>query len=78
VTLFAPAEEVARYSLFTGSSVTGIDEHTCELRTSDDSLDWLAVRVAMAGVDFEVHEPPELVERIRELAARFERAAGAA
>ena len=46
--------------------------HTCELRTSDDSLDWLAVRVGMLGVDFEVHEPPELVERLRELAARFE------
>jgi hypothetical protein len=36
------------------------------------------VRVGMLGVDFEVHEPPELVERVRELAARFERAAGAA
>ena len=56
-------------------TVEPIDERTCELRTSDDSLDWLAVRVAMLGVDFEVHEPPELVERIRELAARFERAA---
>ena len=64
-------------SLFTGSSVRAIDEHTCELRTSDDSLDWLAVRVAMVGVDFEVHEPPELVERVRELAARLERATGA-
>ena len=65
-------------ALFTGSTVEAIDERTCELRTSDDSLDWLAVRVAMLGVDFEVHEPPELVERVRELAARFERAAGAA
>ena len=77
VTLFAPAEEVARYPVFTGSSVTAIDERTCELRTSDDSLDWLAVRVAMVGVDFEVHEPPELVERVRELAARLARATGA-
>jgi predicted DNA-binding transcriptional regulator YafY len=76
VTLFAPAEQVAGYSLFTGSSVVAVDERTCELRTSDDSLDWLAVRVAMAGVDFEVHEPPELVERVRELAARFVRATG--
>ena len=32
----------------------------------------------MLGVDFEVHEPPELVERLRELAARFERAASGA
>ena len=78
VTLFAPLAEVTQQSLFTGSAVEAIDERTCELRTSDDSLDWLAVRVGMVGVDFEVHEPPELVERIRELAARFERATGAA
>ena len=75
VTLHVPAEEVAERWLFTGSSVEPIDDRTCELRTSDDSLDWLAVRVAMLGVDFEVHEPDELVERVRELAARFERAA---
>ena len=76
VTLFASADEVAERALFAGSTVEAIDERTCELRTSDDSLDWLAVRVGILGVDFEVHEPPELVERVRELAARFERAAG--
>jgi predicted DNA-binding transcriptional regulator YafY len=78
VTLHAPAEQVAERPLFMGSTVEAIDDHTCELRTSDDSLDWLAVRVAMLGVDFEVHEPAELVERMRELAVRFERAASAA
>ena len=31
----------------------------------------------MLGVDFEVHEPPELVERFRALGERFARAAGA-
>jgi predicted DNA-binding transcriptional regulator YafY len=77
VTLHAPAEQVAERSLFLGSTVEAIDDQTSELRTSDDSLDWLAVRVAMLGVDFEVHEPPELVERLHELAARFERAASA-
>ena len=34
------------------------------------------MRIGMLGVDFEVHEPPELVTRLGELAARFERAAG--
>jgi hypothetical protein len=28
----------------------------------------------MLGVDFEVHEPPELVEHLRTLAERLERA----
>jgi hypothetical protein len=30
----------------------------------------------MLGVDCQVHEPPELVEELRSLAARLERAAG--
>jgi predicted DNA-binding transcriptional regulator YafY len=78
VTLHAPASDVAERALFAGSTVEAIDDRSCELRTSDDSLDWLAVRVGILGVDFEVHEPPELVARMRELAGRFGRAAGAA
>jgi predicted DNA-binding transcriptional regulator YafY len=77
VTLHAPAEQVAERSLFAGATVEAIDDETCELRTSDDSLDWLAVRVAILGVDFEVHEPRELVERVRDVAARLQRAASA-
>jgi predicted DNA-binding transcriptional regulator YafY len=77
VTLHTPVAELSERALLAGGTVEEIDERTCELRTSDDSLDWLAVRVGMLGVDFEVHEPPELVERLRELAARFGRAAGA-
>jgi hypothetical protein len=30
----------------------------------------------MLGVDFEVHEPPELAEHLRALAGRLRRAAG--
>jgi hypothetical protein len=30
----------------------------------------------MFGVDFDVHEPPELAERLRAMARRLERAAG--
>jgi hypothetical protein len=78
VTLHAPASDVAERALFAGSTVEAIDDLSCELRTSDDSLDWLAVRVGILGVDFEVHEPPELVARMLELAGRFGRAAGAA
>ena len=43
-----------------------------------EPLDWLAIRVGMLGIDFEVHEPPELVERFRLLAGRFGRATNAA
>jgi predicted DNA-binding transcriptional regulator YafY len=75
VTLHAPAGEVTAVSPYLWGSVEPLDEHTCVYRTSDYSLDWLAMRIAMLGVDFEVHEPPELAERLRTLAARFERAA---
>src|SRR5436190_711119 len=36
-------------------SIEPIDDDTCEYRTSDDSLDWLAMRIGMLGVEFEVH-----------------------
>jgi hypothetical protein len=36
----------------------------------------LSVHLALIGFEFEVREPPELVERIRWLAERFSRAAG--
>jgi predicted DNA-binding transcriptional regulator YafY len=77
VTLRAPAAEVEAAARRLGGRVTPSTATTCELRTSDDSLDWLALRIAMLGVDFEVHEPPELADRCRTLAARFGRAAGA-
>jgi predicted DNA-binding transcriptional regulator YafY len=75
VTLHAPAADVRGRSRTLGGTIEALDETTCEYRTSDDSLDWLAVRIAMQGVDFEVHEPPELVKHCRTLAQRFARAA---
>ena len=42
----------------------------------DDDLAWLALRVAMLGVDFEVREPPELIEHLQAIADRLSRAAG--
>jgi predicted DNA-binding transcriptional regulator YafY len=76
VTLRAPAAEVRARTPFLWGQVDPVDEHTCEYRTSDDSLDWLALRIGMIGVEFEVHEPPELAERLRSLGARLGRAAG--
>jgi predicted DNA-binding transcriptional regulator YafY len=73
VTLKAPADEItARVPAYWGS-VKAIDAETCEFRTGDDDLGWLAVRIAMLGVDFEVSEPPELVEELRTLGLRLRR-----
>jgi predicted DNA-binding transcriptional regulator YafY len=50
-----------------------IDAETCEYRSGDDNLEWLAVRVLMLGVDFDVQEPPELAEHLRGWARRLAR-----
>jgi predicted DNA-binding transcriptional regulator YafY len=75
VTLHVAADAVReRFGPQWGTFVR-VDDETCEYRTGDDDLDWLALRVAMLGVDFEVHEPPELVEHVRVVARRLRRAA---
>ncbi len=76
VTLRAPAEQV-RGRRWLGGSVEPLDDSSCEFRTSDDNLDWLAMRITMLGYEFEVHEPPEVVERLREVGARIARAIAA-
>jgi predicted DNA-binding transcriptional regulator YafY len=75
VTLRAAADEIASRVPAHWGAIQPIDEHTCEYRTGDDDLGWLALRIAMLGVDFEAHEPPELVEHLQVLAARLERSA---
>ena len=74
VTVHASAAELQQRRYLWGTVEARGDER-CEYVTSDDSLDWLALRIGMLGFAFEVHEPPELVERFGLLAERFERAA---
>ena len=75
VTVHAPAAEVEGRR-WLGGAVTALDDGRCELRVNDDNLDWLAMRIAMVGAEYEVHEPPELVERLRDIAARIARGVG--
>ena len=78
VTLRASAEEAAGLVPSHWGTIRPTGAGTCEFRTGDDDLRWLALRVAMIGVDFDVHEPPELVEHLQTLAARLTRAGRAA
>jgi len=71
VTLHAPKSAVSGRAPAHWGSFEPIDDHTCEYRTGDDDLAWLALRVASLGVDFEVREPPELREHLLALAARL-------
>ncbi len=75
ITVHAPAATLAERWPWIRESLTPIDEGSCEYRTSDDSVEWLAMRVGMIDAEFEVHEPPELVDAMRALAERFRRAA---
>ncbi|MEA2298201.1 MAG: hypothetical protein QOF77_1137 [Solirubrobacteraceae bacterium] len=74
VTLYASAEEItSRVPPYWGS-IEPIDAHTCAYRAGGDDLAWLALRIAMLGVDFDVHEPPELIAHLRTLSSRLARA----
>lgn len=75
VILRGSAEQIAARHPFTEGQLEPIDESTCLYVTSDDSLEWLALRIGFLGVEFEVQEPPELVEWCRALARRFADAA---
>jgi predicted DNA-binding transcriptional regulator YafY len=76
VVVHAPADEIARRLPFVAGALEPIDAQRCEYRTSDDDVEWLALRIAMLGVDVEVREPPELVAELGALARRLARAAG--
>jgi predicted DNA-binding transcriptional regulator YafY len=76
VTVHAPAEALTRRMPFLGGALTPIDAERCEYRASEDDIEWLALRVAMLGVEVEVHEPPELAAQLGVLSRRLGRAAG--
>jgi predicted DNA-binding transcriptional regulator YafY len=67
VTVHAPAEEVAEFARRYGGRV----DREGRMRMSGDSLPWLAAMIALLDADFEVHEPPELVDRLRVLKERL-------
>ncbi|GAA4062845.1 helix-turn-helix transcriptional regulator [Actinomadura miaoliensis] len=72
----APAHVLADRFRVTGQELEPVDERTCLLRTRVESLEWTALRVAFLELDFEVVEPPELADRLRDLGRRLQRAAG--
>jgi predicted DNA-binding transcriptional regulator YafY len=76
LTLHAPAAEMQRRAPAHWGTIVPLDGSSCEFRTGDDDLGWLAMRIAMLGVDFEVHEPPELRRHLGDLGRRLARAGG--
>ena len=75
VTLHAPRAAVLdRLGTSDLVELDAVDERTCRLRTHADSVETLAVMLAQLDVDFEVHEPPELVDHVRRIVDRWARA----
>ncbi|MBI3747956.1 MAG: WYL domain-containing protein, partial [Chloroflexi bacterium] len=71
VTVGVPAAELAeRFGPWIGT-ITPLDERSCLLTTGSDRLGDLAAYLGMLGADFTVSEPPELVDQLRLLAARY-------
>ena len=75
VTIHAPAAVVAERLSAIAGRIEPIDGERCMVHTGADSLAALAFHLGFLGHDFEVHEPPELIEHLRAMARRLGRAA---
>jgi predicted DNA-binding transcriptional regulator YafY len=73
VRVHAPAAAVAG-RLPPAVLVEAVDERTCMVDVGSDTPQMLAVYLGMLDADFDIHEPPELVEELRALADRYRRA----
>ncbi|MGW5359634.1 helix-turn-helix transcriptional regulator [Actinopolymorpha pittospori] len=71
----APAEKV-RALIGQWATVEELEEGRCRFLMTTDQLDWPAFALGGVGAEFEVLQPPELVEHIREWGTRFLRATG--
>ena len=77
VSFEAPAEFVTARLPESLGAAEATGEGTCRLRTrSTDSLEWVALRLALVDCEFTVRGPGALVEYLTELGARLSRSAG--
>lgn len=75
VSFEAPASFVAARLPDTLGVPVATGEATCRLRTrAADSLEWLALRLALVDCEFTVHGPRSLAEHMTDLGARLTRA----
>jgi predicted DNA-binding transcriptional regulator YafY len=72
----APAAAV-RGSIGRWATVEDAGSGRCRVTMTAPSLDWPVTALGMAGADFRVLSPPELIDRVRDWADRFARAVGA-
>jgi predicted DNA-binding transcriptional regulator YafY len=73
VTVHAPATAIAD-RLPPAVVIQPLDQRSCVVEVGSDTPQMLAVHLGMLEADFEVHDPPELVEQLGALADRYRRA----
>ena len=78
VLLHAPRERIAERVPPSVARVEAVDDEHCILEAGGPSVRSMALHVALLGEEFEVLEPPELIEEIHILAGRLARAAARA
>jgi predicted DNA-binding transcriptional regulator YafY len=76
VTLDAPVDAIAKRVPPSAGVLEAIDERSCVLHTGSHSLEGITIHLSLLGVGFRVHDPPELIDYIRQLADRLRRATG--
>lgn len=74
VTLRASVEELAKRIPPSAGVLEAIDERSCTLLTGSHSLESITIHLSLLGVDFQVHEPVELIAYMQLLADRLKRA----
>lgn len=74
VIFHAPREVIARRVPPSAGRLEALDGERCLMRTGAREARSLAVHLAGVGVEFDVLEPPELIEAVREMARRLRRA----
>lgn len=75
VVVHAPIERVAEQVPPLAGYLRRISKNRCELESGSHSLGMLALYIASIGEEFEVKQPPELVDYVKVLAARLTRTA---
>jgi predicted DNA-binding transcriptional regulator YafY len=71
VTVHAPWEDVAPRVLASEGTVTPVDDRRCRATLGGETLTALTSILGRVGADFTVTGPPELVEHLQALAARY-------
>jgi predicted DNA-binding transcriptional regulator YafY len=70
VTVHAPAQTISQ-RVPQAVLVEALDDRTCAVHAGADTLHQLALHLLLLDTDFEVDEPPELIDELRLLAGRL-------